>query len=204
MTRASHCCCGRPLALALAACAERPRSRLPGLGRGRSDLRQPRRGRPRRDAVGARRRAVEKGAPLFTRRSRSAGGRCRDGQGVGDQRQAGLSSAPRRCSRPRPARRRRFDDAEAALRTAEARLSSAQTRLARRKVASPVDRQRCSRSTTGRARWCRPGGRWFRCCRPATSRCGSSCRKPMLPRDCARRAGDDPLRRLQGRACRRG
>ena len=31
-----------------------------------------------------------------------------------------------------------FDDAEAALRTAQARLNSAQTRLARRKVASPV------------------------------------------------------------------
>ena len=33
---------------------------------------------------------------------------------------------------------RAFDDAEAALRTAQARLNSAQTRLARRKVASPV------------------------------------------------------------------
>jgi HlyD family secretion protein len=31
-----------------------------------------------------------------------------------------------------------FDDAEAALRTAQARLNSAQTRLARRKIASPV------------------------------------------------------------------
>jgi HlyD family secretion protein len=33
---------------------------------------------------------------------------------------------------------RAFDEAEAALRTAEARLNSAQTRLARRKVSSPV------------------------------------------------------------------
>jgi HlyD family secretion protein len=33
---------------------------------------------------------------------------------------------------------RAFDDAEAALRTAQARLNSAQTRLARRKIASPV------------------------------------------------------------------
>jgi HlyD family secretion protein len=33
---------------------------------------------------------------------------------------------------------RAFDDAEAALRTAEARLNSAQTRLARRRMASPV------------------------------------------------------------------
>jgi HlyD family secretion protein len=33
---------------------------------------------------------------------------------------------------------RAFDDAEAALRTAQARLNSAQTRMARRKVASPV------------------------------------------------------------------
>ncbi len=47
-------------------------------------------------------------------------------------------TARRRCSRPRPARRRRLDDAEAALRTAQARLNSAQTRLARRKMFSPV------------------------------------------------------------------
>ena len=40
----------------------------------------------------------------------------------------------------------------------------------------------CSRSITAPANWCRPAGRWFRCCRPATSRCASSCRKPMLAR----------------------
>ena len=47
-------------------------------------------------------------------------------------------------------------------------------RAARWQVRSP---DRSSRSTSGRARWCRRAGRWFRCCRRATSRCGSSCRR---------------------------
>ena len=52
-----------------------------------------------------------------------------------------------------------LDDAEAALRTARP-ANSAETRLARRKVCEPGRRARSSRSITGRARWCRPGGRW--------------------------------------------
>ena len=75
-----------------------------------------------------------------------------------------------------------FDEAEAALRTAQARLSSAQTRLARRKAMSPVAgsvQQIYYRpGETGAGR---PAG-GCRCCRPATSRCASSCRKPILPR----------------------
>ena len=62
--------------------------------------------------------AVEKGAPLFTRRSRTAAGRRRHGPGVGHQRRARPSSAPRRCSRPRPARRRRSKMPKPRLRTA--------------------------------------------------------------------------------------
>jgi HlyD family secretion protein len=46
-----------------------------------------------------------------------------------------------------------FEDAEAALRTAEARLNSSQTRLARRKVASPVTRALCNRFISGRESW---------------------------------------------------
>ena len=42
---------------------------------------------------------------------------------------------------------------------------------------------RCSRSTTGRARWCRRDGRCCRSCRPATSSCASSWR-----RRCCRRS----------------
>ena len=47
-------------------------------------------------------------------------------------------TARRTLLRTQAGTQRAFDDAEAALRTAQARLNSAQTRLARRKVASPV------------------------------------------------------------------
>ena len=170
------------LMLALAACSAVRGPRLPGLGRGRSDLRQPRRGRPGRDAVGARRRRGGKGRAAVHRRSRSATGRRRDGEGVADQRHARPTSARRRCSRPRPARRRRWRTPR--RRCAPPRRGSPRRRrgwrAARRQARSPA---RCSRSTTGRANWCRPAGRWCRCCRRATSRSGFSCR-----RRCCRRS----------------
>ena len=65
-----------------------------------------------------------------------------------------------------------FDAAQAVLRDAQARLNSVQTRLSRRSVFSAVD-------GTVQQIYFRPGemvsagGRCCRCCRPATSRCGS-------------------------------
>ncbi len=69
-----------------------------------------------------------------------------------------------------------LDAATMVLRDAQARLNSAQTRLARRQC-SVRSKARCRKSITGPVKWCRPTGRSSRCCRPATSRCASTCRR---------------------------
>ena len=60
-----------------------------------------------------------------------------------------------------------LDSAVSALRVAEARVNTSQTRLARRsgfrRSAAPS-----SRSISVKARWCRHSGRCCRSCRPAT------------------------------------
>ncbi len=78
--------------------------------------------------------------------------------------------------------KKEFDDAQSALSEAEARLNSARTRLnapqrlrARKTVPS-------TKSITGPAKSCLSDGPWFRCCRRATSRCASSCRRASCPR----------------------
>ena len=68
-----------------------------------------------------------------------------------------------------------FDVTQALYREAQARLAAAKTRLTRRKVLSPVDGL-IQQSISGPAKPCRRAGRSFRSCRPATSRCASSCR----------------------------
>ena len=96
--RSAHECGTRCVARRCAAGAcrlrESRRSRIPGLGRGRSDLRQSRRGRPGRNAVGARGRHGREGRAAVHRRSGPAAGRCRDGESVGDQRHPGLRARP--------------------------------------------------------------------------------------------------------------
>ena len=94
--------------LALAACSKKAGPRLSGLGRGRPDLRQPRRGRPGRHAVGARGRDRRDRRAAVRGRSGIAAGRRRHGQGHGDQRHAGLRSRPGAAQDRRPARRRRW------------------------------------------------------------------------------------------------
>ena len=60
-----------------------------------------------------------------------------------------------------------LDSAVSALRVAEARVNTSQTRLARRSGFAPVAAP-SSRSISARARWCRRSGRCCRSCRPAT------------------------------------
>src|SRR5262249_36475018 len=67
-----------------------------------------------------------------------------------------------------------LDAAIMLLRDAQARLNSAQTRLARRQVFSPVTGT-VQEVYTGPAKSCRLVGRSSHCCRPAISKCGSSC-----------------------------
>ena len=73
-----------------------------------------------------------------------------------------------------------LDDAEAALRTAQARHNSAQTRLTRRKVFSPVSGSVQQIYYRG-GELCRQASRSLRCCLPATSRCASSSTKRCCP-----------------------
>lgn len=61
---------------------------------------------------------------------------------------------------------KQLEDAEAAMRTTQARLNSSQTRLARRKVVSPVEGD--VRQVYFRVGEIVPAGRWWRCFRPAT------------------------------------
>ena len=74
-----------------------------------------------------------------------------------------------------------LDLATAVLRDAQARLNSSQTRLTRRKVFSPVDGT-VQEVYYRRAKWCRRAGRCWRCCRPAISRCASTCRRRRCKR----------------------
>ena len=60
-----------------------------------------------------------------------------------------------------------LDSAISALRVAEARVVTSETRLARRKGFAPVA-ERSSRSISARARWSRRSGRCCRSCRRAT------------------------------------
>ena len=60
-----------------------------------------------------------------------------------------------------------FDSAVSALRVAEARVNTSQTRLSRRKGFAPVAGT-SSKSIFAKARWCRRNGRCFRSCRRAT------------------------------------
>ena len=164
---------------------------LSGLGRGRSDLRQPGRARPRRDAGGARgrhgrRRAIRcsRSMPICSRptwREREASRRPTRGRPS--------TRAEALARRPMPARRRRSTTPRRRCAPPQARLNSAQTRLARRKRREPGRRASCSRSISAPAKWCRPAGRWSRCCRRATSRCASSCREADAAEDRDRRAG---------------
>ncbi len=69
--------------------------------------------------------------------------------------------------------RRRGRDAARRAGAAQLRADppDAPQRLQRRSTAP------CSRSISVPARWCRPAGRCCRCCRRATSRCASTCRR---------------------------
>ena len=69
-----------------------------------------------------------------------------------------------------------FDVSQALYREAQARLAAAKTRLTRRKVAQPGRRAHSDRSISGPAKPCRRAARSSRSCRPAMSRCASSCR----------------------------
>ena len=154
----------------------------PGLGRGRPDLCQSRRGWPRRDPVGARgrhggdgRAAVHASIPTCNRptstmakaaltnahaglrpRAVAAQDRGRHAEGAGRRRSDACARRRRGSTRRRPG-----------------------SRAARWQARSPG---RSSRSISGPANWCRPAGRWSRSCRPAISRSGSSCREAVLPK----------------------
>ena len=119
---------------------------------------------------------VEKGAPLFTVDP--------------DLQQADVEMAKASVTNAHPGVRARADAAQDRGRHAEDASRTRKPRCAPRRRGSPRrrpgwraarlqpgDRHACSRSTTGRANWCRPAGRWCRCCRRATSRSASSCRR---------------------------
>ena len=157
--------------------AQRNEPPASGLGRGRPDLRRPRRGRAGSRRCGARRRqGRSQGASLFTRRRRSAARRReREPRPTRDQRAAGTSTAPRSCSRPRPARRRPSRMPKAALRTGQGAAGLvADPARAPQAAPSPVDRH----APAGLFPAGRDGAggrvRWWRCCRRATSSCASS------------------------------
>ena len=174
-------CCSRRWRLA--GCSPAPDQTLSGLGRGRSDLRQPRRGRPGRDAGGARRRqrhpgraAVHASTPTCRRPTcRSRRPHVTNARQAFERAQTLLASAA--------GTQNALDDAEAALRTAEARLELGADAARAPQGVEPGHRHGAAdlfpagRDGAGRA------GRWSRCCRPATSRCASSCR-----RRCCRRS----------------
>jgi HlyD family secretion protein len=80
---------------------------------------------------------VEQGALLFTLDSDLQLADVAMQEATVENAQAAYSRA-RQLARTQAGTQRALDDAEAALRTGQARLNSAQTRLARRKVSSPV------------------------------------------------------------------
>ena len=183
-------------ALALAACSNATDRRLPGLGRGRSHLRQPGRDRPHRDAVGARgRHGRSRRAPVHPRSTTCSRPMSR-GEGLGDERAAGVR-ARADAAQDRRRHAAELDDAEAdaAHRRGAAQFGADAARAPPRVRARSS--ARCSRSISAPARSSPPAGRCFRCCRPATSSSASSCRR----RSCREIALGDvvtyPLRRLQ-------
>jgi HlyD family secretion protein len=80
---------------------------------------------------------VEKGAPLFTVDEDLQRADLRMNQALVENAQQAFDRA-KLLLKSQAGTQKTYDDAEAALRTAQARLNSAQTRLTRRKVASPV------------------------------------------------------------------
>lgn len=80
---------------------------------------------------------VAAGAPLFTLENDLYTAELRMNQALVENAQQAFDRA-RTLLRNQAGTQRTYDDAEAALRTARARLNTAQTRLDRRKVASPV------------------------------------------------------------------
>ena len=142
--------------LALAGLRQARRPRLSGLGRGRSDLRQPRRGRPGRDAVGARRRHGREGRAAVHGRPRAAAGRRRHGEGRGDQRQQAYERA-QTLLKTAAGTQKTLEDAEATLAHRAGAAQFGADAAGAPQDGQPGRRHRCSRSTTGPARWCRPG-----------------------------------------------
>ena len=140
---------------------------IPGLDRGRADLRRPRRGRPHRDAGRARRRPGRAALPRCSRSMPICSlptSPCR-------RRRSRTRSSPMtarwRSSRPSPARNGRWTTPRRLC--ARRRRGSTRRRpgwrAARCSARSPAA---SSRSITGWARWCRPASRSSRCCRRAT------------------------------------
>ena len=80
---------------------------------------------------------VEKGAPLFTVDEDLQRADLRMNEALVENAQQAFDRA-KLLLKTQAGTQKTYDDAEAALRTAQARLNSAQTRLTRRKVASPV------------------------------------------------------------------
>jgi ABC-type glutathione transport system ATPase component len=138
--------------------------------------------------------AVEKGAPLFTVDPDLQ-------QADVEMAKAALVNARQAFERAQTllktaaGTQKAVDDAEATLRTAEARLASVQTRLVRRKASSPVSgsvQQIYYRGGTG-------AGRWPVLALPPPGNIKFALRRSRRAEGQARRAGDHPLRRLQGR-----
>ena len=174
------------LVLAVAAGARRLRQgrrpRLPGLGRGRSHLRQPRRGGPRRDAVGARgRHGRDRRAAVHA--------------SIADLQQADLDRWRRRRSTNA---QQAYDRAQALLKTSGRHAEGARRRrggaahragaaqLGADQACAPQGRQARSTGTVQQIYY-RPGemvpaGRpVLSLLPPGNSRCASSCREAMLP-----------------------
>ena len=143
---------------------------------------------------------VDEGRAAVHARCRSAAGGRRRERGRGRPTPSMTYERAQELLKTAVGTQKAFDDAEAALRTARgaAQLGADAARPAQAwRARSPAPSRR---SISGPARWCRPAGRSCRCCRRATSRCASSCRRRCCRRSHIGDAVDGALRRLRERS----
>ena len=142
--------------------------------------------------------AVEKGAPLFTVDPELQQADVDMAKAVGDQRHARPSSARRRCSRPRPARRRRW-------RTPRRRCAPRRRGSLRRRPGWRAARWQARSTGSVQQIYYRPGETRAGRAAGGFAAAAGQHQDPVLragdgaAEGRARRGRDDPLRRLQGR-----
>ena len=140
---------------------------------------------------------VKTGEPLFTVDDELQQADLAQVKALADQRATNLRSCQRCCSRPVPARKRTSMPPRRCCATRRRDSTRSQTRLARRTVFSPVSGTRAGSLLPTVAKWSPPTVRCWPCCRPAISKCASSCLEAALPNFSLWRHDQDRLRRLR-------